>query len=58
MILIFLLALALILLSALFLGVGRLLKSKNPLGCKRCGSPEKKKCSLCKKDHEDDNASN
>gem|GEM_PF-6380994 len=45
-------AIALVLLSALLLGLGRLLKSKNPLECKRCGSPEKKECSLCtKKDH-------
>jgi ribosomal protein L37E len=47
MILTLLFAIALVLLSALFLGLGRLLKSKNPLECRRCGSPEKKNCSLC-----------
>lgn len=51
MILTLLFAIALVLLSALFLGLGRLLKSKNPLECKRCGTPEKKECSLCTKDH-------
>lgn len=52
MILTLLFAIALLLLSALLLGIGRLLKSKHPLECKRCGEPEKKECSLCtKKDH-------
>lgn len=45
----FILATAVILLCALCLGIGYLLKSKNPLGCKRCGSPEKKECSICDK---------
>lgn len=53
MILTALFAVALVLLSALLLGIGRLFKSKNPLGCKRCGTPEKKECSLCSKDHSD-----
>lgn len=57
MIFTFLFALALILLSALFLGLGRLLKSKNPLGCKRCGNPEKKECSLCDKNQDNNNSS-
>ncbi|NGX50216.1 MAG: hypothetical protein K1060chlam2_00057 [Chlamydiae bacterium] len=42
------LALILIALSALFLGIGRLLKSKKPFNCKRCSKPEED-CSTCGK---------
>ena len=45
-------AVLLVLLCALFLGIGLLLKGKNPFSCKRCSTPEKKECDLCgKKDH-------
>ncbi|MGE0197583.1 MAG: hypothetical protein AB7N99_00865 [Simkaniaceae bacterium] len=37
-----------VLLCALFLGSGRLLKSKKPLSCKKCGNPEDD-CKVCGK---------
>jgi len=46
------LALALIALCALFLGIGRLLKSKKPFSCKRCAKPEEE-CTTCRKKKKD-----
>ncbi|MCB1107505.1 MAG: hypothetical protein KDK76_05350 [Chlamydiia bacterium] len=46
---IYLLAILAFLFAAFLMGIGRLLKSKRPLECKRCGNPEKKECKLCRK---------
>ncbi len=46
-------AIVIVLLCALGLGLGRVFKSKNPLGCKRCGNPEKKECDVCHHDEEE-----
>ncbi len=43
-------ATALVIVCAIFLGIGKLITGKSMFSCKRCGKPEdKSKCSLCKK---------
>jgi hypothetical protein len=47
-----LLAVLLLLLACIGLAIGRLITGKEKLRCGRCGTPEKKDCTLCKKNSE------